>query len=315
MPAVGPYDHFAVNWGYRQFARDADEKAELEKITKVQIDQPMYRFGNPNAAVDSTQQTEDLGSNAVEATRLGLLNLERVAGYLVKATSKPGANYDLLSNGYDALLAQWNREMGHVANVVGGVQEVNLYYGDADQRYFPNPAEYQQSAVDFLLTNALNTPTNFIARDIVDRLTAEGVAQRVLTAQTQVLRNLTSPQRINRLTEIEQRQGASAYPAAKLFGDLRAGLFRELRVAPLDIDLYRRNLQRSYVDLLASHLKNPAANSDLPALARLGNEAVRQQVQGAGAAGAPPTVQAHLKDLLARIARALDVRAAAEQGG
>lgn len=120
MPAVGPYDHFAVNWGYRQFARDADEKAELEKITKVQIDQPMYRFGNPNAAVDSTQQTEDLGSNAVEATRLGLLNLERVAGYLVKATSKPGANYDLLSNGYDALLAQWNREMGHVASVVGG---------------------------------------------------------------------------------------------------------------------------------------------------------------------------------------------------
>lgn len=195
------------------------------------------------------------------------------------------------------------------------MQEVNLYFGDADQRYFPNPAEYQQNAVDFLLANALNTPTNFIARDIVDRLTAEGVAQRVLTAQSQVLRNLTSPQRINRLTEIEQRQGASAYPAAKLFGDLRTGLFRELRVAPLDIDLYRRNLQRSYVDLLASHLKNPAANSDLPALARAELEAIREQIQGAGAAGAPPTVQAHLKDLLARIARALDVRAAAEQGG
>ena len=62
MPKVGPYDYFAVNWGYRQFPKDADEKAELEKLVKVQIDQPMFRFGDPNAGVDSTQQTEDLGS-------------------------------------------------------------------------------------------------------------------------------------------------------------------------------------------------------------------------------------------------------------
>ena len=48
MPKVGPYDCFAVNWGYRQFPKEADEKAELEKIVKVQIDQPMYRFGGPN---------------------------------------------------------------------------------------------------------------------------------------------------------------------------------------------------------------------------------------------------------------------------
>ncbi len=97
--------------------------------------------------MDSTQQTEDLGSNAVEATRLGLRNLERVAGYLVKATSKPGKDYELLSDEYGALLAQWSREMGHVANVVGGVEEINLYYGDASRRFFPNPADYQQQAV------------------------------------------------------------------------------------------------------------------------------------------------------------------------
>ena len=94
--------------------------------------------------------------NAVEATRLGLRNLQRVAGYLVKATSKPGKDYDLLSDEYDALLGQWSREMGHVANVVGGVQEINLYYGDANRRYFPNPADYQQKAVSFLLQHALD---------------------------------------------------------------------------------------------------------------------------------------------------------------
>jgi len=306
MPKVGPYDYFAVNWGYRQFPKEADEKAELEKLVKVQIDQPMFRFGDPNAAVDSTQQMEDLGSNAVEATRLGLRNLERVAGYLVRATSKPGKDYELLSVEYGALLAQWSREMGHVANVLGGVQEINLYYGDASRRFFPNPADYQQQAVTFLLEHALTTPTEFIGQDIVSRLTAEGTAQRILTAQNAVLRSLLSSRRIDRLAEIEQSSTNAAYSPAKLFADLRDGLFRELGSQPAEIDLYRRNLQRSYVDLLSANLKPPALNSDLPAYSRAELEAIRGLIRKTDFSRAQPAVQMHLKDLTARITRALD---------
>jgi len=312
MPKIGPYDYFAVNWGYRQFPADADEKAELEKMTKVQIDQPMFRFGNPNAGVDSTQQTEDLGSNAVEATKLGLLNLQRVAGYLVKATSKPGKDYELLSDEYNSLLQQWSREMGHVANVVAGVQEINLYFGDANRRFFPNPADYQQQAVTFLLEHALITPTNFIGEDIVSRLTAEGTAQRILSAQEAVLRSLTSSRRIQRLAEIEQTSTNAAYSPAKLFNDLRDGLFRELGTKPADIDLYRRNLQRSYIDMLAANLKPPVANTDLPAYSRAELEEIRSLVRNADVAQSKPVVQKHLKDLNARITRALDLHPPAE---
>ena len=313
MPKVGPYDYFAVNWGYHEFAKNADEKAELEKLVKVQIDQPIYRFGGPNAGTDSTQQTEDLGSNAVEATTLGLRNLERVAGYLVKATSKPGKDYELLLVEYGALLAQWSREMGHVANVVAGVQEINLYYGDASRRFFPNPTDYQQNAVSFLLEHALTTPTNFTGEDIVSRLTAEGTAQRVLTAQTAVLRNLISSQRVDRLAEIEQTSTNATYSPSKLFTDLRDGLFRELGTKPVDIDLYRRNLQRSYVDMLSANLKTSAANSDLPAYSRAELEAIRAWIQKTEVSGTKPVIQMHLKDLTARITRALDPHPPADQ--
>jgi hypothetical protein len=313
MPKGGPYDIFAVNWGYREFAKGADEKAELEKIVKVQIDQPMYRFGDPNAEQDSTQQTEDLGSNAVEATKLGLRNLERVAGYLVKATSKPGKDYELLGIEYGALLSQWSREMGHVANVVGGVEEINLYHGDASRRFFPNAADYQQQAVSFLLDNALTTPTNFTREDIVARLTAEGTAQRVLGAQNAVLRNLISIRRIDRLAEIEQTSTNVIYSPAKLFTDLRDGLFRELSATPPDIDLYRRNLQRSYIDMLSGNLKGPAANSDLPAYSRAELEAIRDLIKKTELSGTKPVVRLHLKDLTARITRALDPHPPADQ--
>ncbi len=313
MPKVGPYDIFAVNWGYRQYPKDADEKAELEKLVKVQIDQPIYRFGDPNAAVDSTQQTEDLGSNAVEATKLGLLNLQRVAGYLVKATSKPGKDYELLSNEYDELLGQWSREMGHVANVVAGVQEINLYYGDANRRYFPNPADYQQQAVSFLLEHALSTPTIFTGEDIVARLTAEGTAQRILNAQNNVLRNLIASQRINRLAEIEQSSTDAIYTPEKLFTDLREGLFRELSAKPVAIDLYRRNLQRSYIDMLSANIKTPATDSDLPAYSRAELENIRALIKKSDVSKSKPLVQIHLKDLTARITHALEPRLAGEQ--
>lgn len=306
LPKIGPYDYFAVNWGYREFPKGADEKAELEKLVKVQIDQPIYRFGDPNAGVDSTQQTEDLGSNAVMATDLGLRNLERVAGYLVKATSQPGKDYELLSDEYTALLGQWSREMGHVANVVGGVQEVNLYYGDASRRYFPNPASYQQEAVSFLMEHALATPARFIGEDVVSRLTAEGTAQRVLTAQSSVLRSLISSQRIDRMAELEQTATNGVYPPAKLFADLRDGLFHELAGKPVNVDLYRRNLQRAYIDQLSGNIKNPAVNSDLPAYSRAELEAIRDLIQKADISQSPPVVQMHLKDLATRITRALD---------
>jgi hypothetical protein len=306
MPKIGPYDFFAVNWGYHQFPKDANEKAELEKIVKAQVDHPMLRFGDPNAAVDSTQQTEDLGSNAVEATKLGLQNLERVAGYLVKATSKPGKDYDLLSTEYGALLGQWSREMGHVANVVGGVDEINLYYGDASRRFFTNAPDYQQQAVSFLLEHALSTPTAFTAEDIVSRLSADGTAQRILGAQNAILGSLISSRRIDRLAEIEQTSTNTAYSPAKLFADLRAGLFRELAANPADIDLYRRNLQRSYIDMLSANLKKPAANSDLPAYSRAELEAIRELIGKTDVSRTKSVVQMHLKDLTARIALALD---------
>ena len=43
--------------------------AELEAIVARQKDDPMLLFGNPNPAEDPTQQTEDLGANAVDPRR------------------------------------------------------------------------------------------------------------------------------------------------------------------------------------------------------------------------------------------------------
>jgi hypothetical protein len=306
IPRIGPYDHFATNWGYRQFPEDANEKEQLEKLLQKQIDEPIYQFGGGNPRVDSTRQSEDLGSDAVKATQLGLKNLERVSGYLVRATSEKGKDYSLLSNMYDQLLAQWNREIGHVVNVVGGVKEINLFFGDADQRFFPNDAEYQRQAVEFLLEHALRTPAMFTTPDIVMRLTAAGVADRLLNAQRRVLTGLVNPFRVNRMTEHSQREGSNQYLPSELFNDLRKGLFGEFSEAQPKTDLYRRNLQRAYVDQLSGHLDKPSVDSDLPAHARAELQAIAEVIRKADHTGAEPVLRVHLRDLQARIEVALE---------
>ncbi len=114
IPMIGPYDKFAVEWGYKPFPEattfDA-EKAKLDEIVARQIKDVTLRFGDPTGS-DPSAQTEDLGSDAVAATDLGLKNLDRVASYLVKATSKKGEDYELLRNMYQQLLASGTASWG-----------------------------------------------------------------------------------------------------------------------------------------------------------------------------------------------------------
>jgi hypothetical protein len=309
MPGIGPYDHFAIEWGYRQYA-DADaEKEGLRALVAKQIDDPMLRFGNPNPWSDSTQQTEDLGSDAVAATELGLKNLERIAGFLVQATSKPDKSYDLLENMYGAVLGQWMREMGHVVNVVGGVRQDNLYYGDAEARFAPNDAGYQRRAVAFLLDNALKTPEMFLDQDVLLRITNAGAASHIAAAQRSLLGLLVNGNRIDRMAEFTA--DGKGYTPVELLTDLRTGIFSEI-AAGEPIDLYRRNLQRSYVDHLGGSLIKPRSNTDLPALARAELTAMTAMLEKASSADA--LTQAHLADLASRAERWLEADPAEASG-
>ncbi|RMH12857.1 MAG: zinc-dependent metalloprotease, partial [Planctomycetota bacterium] len=306
LPGVGPYDFFATEWGYRQFAPDADEKAELEKLVKKQIDEPMYRFGGGFG--DPSSQTEDLSSDAVEATQLGLANLRRIAGFIVEATCNEGEDYDLLENMYNELWGQWNREMGHVANLVAGVEQVNLFYGDAEKRYFPVSSDRQREAVAFLLEHALGEPDPaMVSENIVARLSATGVADRVAAAQGRVLRSLLDARRIDRMAELAQRNEDS-YSISEFMGDLRDGIFRELaQLPPASVSLYRRNLQRAFVEALAGVIENPEPDSDYPAFARAELNSIRAMLASARQDDeSDATLSVHLRDLTARITEALD---------
>ncbi len=312
IPIIGPYDEFAVEWGYKEFP-DAktyeQQKKELDKIVARQLEDPKLLFGDPNPAEDPSQQTEDLGSDAIRATELGLKNIDRVAGYLVKATAKTGENYDLLRAVYGELINQRNRELGHVANVVGGLIQNNHWFPHGKKVYSAVTPDQQKKAVQFLNEHAFQTPRSLIEPDIVDRLESHGSADRILAAQQSLLRMLLNQRRLNRMSELAARTPDAAYRPTDLMSDLHEGIWGELaKPAAVEIDLYRRNLQRAYVDLLAATLDTPSTDSDLPALARAELERVLKETSGrlAPVADSSSIAQVHLKDIKTRVEHALD---------
>jgi Met-zincin/Domain of unknown function (DUF5117)/Domain of unknown function (DUF5118) len=309
IPIIGPYDEFATEWGYREFP-DAktyvQEKTQLDQIVTRQKTDRKLLFGNPNPAQDPSQQTEDLGADSLRATEQGLKNIDRVAGFLVPATAKEGENYDLLRNMYTELVNQRNRELGHVVNVVGGFVETNFWYPDGKKVYDPVSGQNQHDAVKFLIEHAFQIPTALTKPDILDRLEAHGAADRILESQRSILARLIDESRLKRMSELAARQPEGAYRPEQLMSDLHEGIWSELDKASPAIDLYRRNLQRLFVDRLAAEVRTATANSDLPALARGELERILGKIKGVESAHSnlEPIVKFHLEDLRARIDRA-----------
>ena len=101
IPGLAPYDYFAINWGYRPIpdAKTAeDEKKTLDGWAAKQIGNPFLRFGGEDgpAAVDPTVLTENIGNDPVQATALGLKNVDRVMDHLIAASTENGENFELL---------------------------------------------------------------------------------------------------------------------------------------------------------------------------------------------------------------------------
>ena len=175
IPIIGPYDRFAIEWGYKPFAGATTPDAErlsLDEIAARQVADPMLRFGgeDANSRVDPTVQMEDLGSDPIEATTYGLKNLERNTHLLLATTTRYGDDYSMLQEMYGQILNQRITELTHVVKLVGGVVQTDYHVGHGAEVYRPVPKEKQAQAVRFLVDNAFSTPRSLMAPDILNRI-------------------------------------------------------------------------------------------------------------------------------------------------
>src|SRR5262245_25239709 len=315
VPKIGPYDKWATMWGYKPIptAKSPDEeKKTLDEWAREQDAKPYLRFTTAGSrGADPGEETEAVGDeDAVASTTLGLKNLERVAAMLMPATTtKAGEDYGDLDEMYGRLLGQWSLEMNHVAAIVGGFNSQEKHIGQDGVRFMPIPRDKQVRAVQFLNANAFKTPAFLINPDILRRIEPVGVIDRIGTGQRRVLNSLLSTARIDRLVEQETLDGAGAYRPTDFLADVRQGVWTELTGTdgPIQIDAYRRNLQRAYIETLADRVNGRQATSDdARAFFRGELKTISGLIADASGRRIDREAQMHLDDLKTQIARALD---------
>src|SRR5690606_15927084 len=249
VPGIGPYDRFAIMWQNKPIpgaATPDDEWPTLNSWSRMQDTIPWLRWSTGDATADPFDLTEAVGdADAVKSSTLGMRNLERVVGSLLRVAEQPGKPYDLLDELYGNAVGQWGRYNNHVAAIIGGAVTWERY--GTGPRFEPLDEARQRAAMDYLNRIAFRVPEMFLNPAILRRIEQEGVVNRIRNAQAGVLNSLLNPSRLNRLSEYEALADggdAASYTIAELLADLRSGVWTEITQRNPDIDVYRRTLQR-----------------------------------------------------------------------
>ena len=310
---MGPYDYYAVNWGYR-YLPEADspeaEKPTLDQWILEKAGNPWYEFGS-SRGVDPHSQTESLGDDNIKASLYGLANMKKVVPNLIDWTTKDGYGYDDLDEVYGELTRLWRGYVYHVITNVGGIYETRKTADQEGVVYEPVPESIQEEAVAFLNEHAFTTPEWLLDEEILNRIESDGAIERIQNLQTRALGSLLSVDRINRMVSTVEQEGNSAYTPLELMTDLRKGIFSELYAAQ-KTDAYRRNLQRAFVDIASEYIKKEKAaedevlKSDVSALMRGVLTQLRRDLNRRKNYSGDTITKYHFEDLIARIDTAFD---------
>lgn len=286
---VGPYDKFAIMWGYTPIpsARTAeDERSTLDGWARMQDTIPWLRFGHLAETMlgarnpDPGDETEAVGdADAVKSTGYGVKNIKRIIPMLLDATQRPGEDNSKLDELYGRVVKQWTTEMLHDTHIVGGA-DVQIKYGSQPGPiYTPVSRARQSAAVQFLNDNAFATPTFLVNESITSRLEPSGSLDRIAKAQQQILTELLADARTARVVEYAMVAPGDAYVIGDLLDDLSSGIWSELRQPRVSIDVFRRNLQQAYLDQLNEKI-NPPLKPAAPTLPSLPSSPSGTPAQG-----------------------------------
>lgn len=318
---IGPYDHYAINWGYRVLASvesPEEEKPTLDRWILERAHDPMYRYSPQRVGllVDPHAQTEDLGDDPVRASGYGIANLRRVAPNLVTWTATAGEDYTDLQELYGELLGQWNRYVSHVLALVGGVYETLKASDQTGPVYDPVPRDRQREAVAFLGEQVFDAPTWLNDPQILNRIEHAGGVQRLSAMQVRLLGAVLDAQRLQRLVEIEALGNSDVYRLADLLDDVSNEVWRGA-AAGRGQDVYRRQLQRGHLERLEALMTEEAtlppsspffwrtpvdvSLSEVRPLVRAQLVRLRADARRGASAAGDAVTRAHLRDVVERV--------------
>ncbi|MBI5016085.1 MAG: zinc-dependent metalloprotease [Deltaproteobacteria bacterium] len=315
IPKVGPYDDFAVEWGYRPIPEASgpeEERPILDALAARQIENPWLQFGGEDgpAQVDPTVMVQAIGSDPIRSTDLGLRNLNRAFDLLLPATTQLGEDFTLLAETYRGLLDVRNAWLVSVASLVGGVVETRTLGGRGGDQFTRVTREKQREAVRFLLEQGLKVPSAVARPELLNRFCFLGVSDIWMEQQSQLLERLLRARTYKLLRDAEILDPRGAYRLTEFLADLQAGIFEEVAAEAPVVDAERRVLQRQYLARLRNQIAEAAADTDVRAVGRGALGSLRERLMAALSRTQEEMTRVHFRECLREIALVTDAEPA-----
>ena len=315
FPRIGIYDKWSIEWGYRwlpQFQTPEDEVAFSNQsiIKKLKTD-VRYTFGTESDPNDPRNQSEDLGDDSMLASLYGIKNLKRIVPQILTWSYEPNKSYAGAGEIYSGVVSQFNRYLGHVTKNVAGVYSNSITVEQTDEiaREFV-PANIQKRAIAFLNEQLFTTPEWLIDRQLMEKAKILPV-NVICSLQSGVLARLINKNTLDKMSENEILNGKKAYTSAQMFNDLKKVIWSNLGQS----DIYKRNMQKAYVENLINLLdkkgnadKNASGKrpvySEAPAIAH-GQLTELKRLTTSAASMTSGTAKGHYQNLITLIDTAL----------
>jgi len=313
----GPYDQWAITFGYSDEMRDAGKRSAL----LARSTEPGLAYGNdaddmraPGKAIDPRVMLYDLSSDAVGYAEERMEMVDEVMKSLLRRYSTPGASYQELRNAYLTASAEQANGAAVVSRYVGGVYVDRAMAGQpgATRPFRAVPGAEQRRAMRVLrehvfAPSAFSAPADLYAHLQMQRRGFDhGVGtedpkihDRVLNVQRAVLEHVMHPVVLRRVSD--SRLYGNDYPVVAVLDDLTAAVFAD--DARGSVNTFRQNLQVEYTRRLLRAATEPAAGYDAPSRAaalRSLREIERVTRARAGGDASTAAHDAHLRFMIER---------------
>jgi hypothetical protein len=263
--AVGPYDVWAIQFGYTPFKTAAEKSALLVQSTK-----PALIFGNdaddmrsPGKAIDPRVMVGDLSNDQIRYSvdRIKLVN--KMMKDIKARFSHTGKSYMQLRQAYYILSGQSATAAGVISRFIGGVYVDRASPGQkgGTQPFTPVSLKDQKRAMDALeayvfAPDAFTAPNglyNYLARqrrgyNFVEDPEDPKIHEQVLSYQTRVLSHIMHPNTLQRISNSELY--GNEYKLSLFMTDLNNTIFKADIYS--SVNSFRQNLQAAYTKGLIS---------------------------------------------------------------
>lgn len=331
---VGPYDCWAIKYGYTPIPNAETPEDELPILRKIASQAPL-----PELAYGTDEDTWgvgfdcdphivrwDLSSDPMEWAK-GQMDLVRhLLARLERKFPSKGEGYYELREAFSLLLNEYAYEAFLISRYIGGQHLYRHFPDDPKGRppFVPVSANTQRRALA-LLERYLFAPEAFqFPPSLLTKLGIENwwhwgavpfpserpdypIHAQILSMQRRILNRLFHPVVLARLVDMEL-QAQEPLKLSELFDRLTGAIWAEVFApSPKPINSLRRNLQRTHLQILTQLLLQPPPGTpeDARTLARYDLVRLKTALSKAIPRTKDATTKAHLDETLARIQRAL----------